>query len=333
PAGAGAMGPILERVRGRFEAFKAATGIDPVKDVDTLVTGYALGGGAGAPGASYVMVAKGRGFDAEKLLAWAQGVYGAGLVRTDVRGVGTWKLNATSTAAVIDASTVVVGTEDWVKKAIDLAKDGGASAADAEALQAVVKRCDGTAAACVASLVTPEQAAMAKRLPVAGLDAARSFTLSLVLDPAVKLAINLELPSPAESGAVREALAKLIEDNRAFVGAMIPVVGDLLDAVVLEPQSEKLLVSLTLTDTLQKDLRAFLAEGAAAGMFGGAAGAGGVGGVPPPSPSSPPPGMLDAPPATGAPASPASAAPLPASAAPSLVPATGAAAAPASAAP
>jgi hypothetical protein len=309
-AGAPGAAPLGD-LKARLDELKAATGVDVTKDVDVLVLGAARGGATATPGtpaAGYVMIVQGKNFDEARLADYVSKTSKLPVNKVDVRGVGTYAVTPGATAAVLDPKTLIAGSPDWVKRAIDLAKDGGASAADNVALQGVLARHDPAAALWLGLIITPDAQALIARSPLPTLGTAQNAAVSVVLDPDVRVIADVALPAAADATAAHDALASLIKEYRPLVGTFVPVAGDLLDAVVLEVKETRVVASVTLTDALIADLRAFAKERAAGA---------GAGALPPGAP----PGTGTVP-GTAAPV-PGTAAPVPGTAAP--VPGTAAA--------
>jgi len=131
----------------------------------------------------------------------------------------------------------------------------------------VLARHDPAASLWLGLVITPDAQALIARSPLPTLGTAQNAALSVVLDPEVRIIADVALPAATDATAAHDALASMIKEYRPLVGTFVPVAGDLLDAVVLEVKEARMVASVTLTEALIADLRAFAKERAgSAGM-------------------------------------------------------------------
>ena len=116
--------------------------LDPMKDIDSVFLAFPQSGGA----KEFAALLRGK-FDETKLVACAKEQAkkdGAEVQTSDYNGkkLYTDGKKQEAWATFLDKSTIVIGSQGWVKKTIDLAagKAGQRSAKDNEALMTLVKR-------------------------------------------------------------------------------------------------------------------------------------------------------------------------------------------------
>ena len=342
--------------------FTANTGIDPLKDMDVILSGS---DGSAGPGGS-VSVFSGRNLDEAKLTAWLKSApFGTHVSeRIDVEGVGAYVLPATggiddalTSVAFLDANTVVAGRGLLVHKVVASAKGApmpstgsavvgtamtGTGAAMSAATVAaatptrpgakpLLSECAEGALLCYANADPVGVERLASSMMVKGLTGAQSIVLSAVLSPAAVVTAKVRFADASGVAAAAEQVKTSLTEAKALIGAMSPMVGKALDLLTVTAAGNDVVLTLTPTTELLTELRASLNEPPAPrpgmGMPPGARPGMGAGPGMGPGPGMPPggrPGMM--PPGHGA--APGSGAPAPGPAPVAPAPAPGAAPAP-----
>jgi hypothetical protein len=126
--------------KAKFDDFVKKTGLDPMKQVDSVFAGFPTAKGT----QEFALIARGGPFDEQKLVDYAKAEAlkdGSEVVTTDYNGKKLYgDKSGQAFVAFLDGKTVVMGGKEWIKKVIDLAKAGGDSAAKNDALMAIVKK-------------------------------------------------------------------------------------------------------------------------------------------------------------------------------------------------
>jgi hypothetical protein len=151
-----------ESLKKKWDSMVQKAGLDPIRDIDTLVVALPYRGEAkGEQGSEAAIIAVGR-FNQPGLIAWFKDSAGQGYKETK-HGSRTIYSNASGNhVAFINSTTCVVGDATQVKKILDLADGKGQSAAQTPKLVELKNRVTGSQTAWGVVLVPDEVSKRAK---------------------------------------------------------------------------------------------------------------------------------------------------------------------------
>jgi len=284
--------------KARYADFVAQTGLDPLKQIDSVFVALPPAAASG----EFVALLRGGPFDEAKLVAFMKKEYknDAELVVSDYGGRKRYtdSRSGTTFAVFLDPTTLAFGSDGWTKKIIDLQGKAGQpgapeSAQKNEALAALVKRTHIDDAVWAAGIVPPdarERLAQNPDLKAAG--SMKDFCGSADFAGGFKLESAIALGNDADATELAGKLKEQVALSRSNPQVQLLGLSRYFDGLRVTSQASVLHIDIKLdqpgVDDLVDRLSGLLKS--IGGALPGAAPPGGAPVPPMPSPPSPPPG-------------------------------------------
>lgn len=238
------------------------TGLDPVKQIKSVVWAASIGGGAG----DFALLIRGGPFDEPRLAAYAGDQLqrqGGRLVTADVGRHHVYTDgNGRIFVAVLDGKTVVVGSKAWTAAAIGLAEGTTrASIVTAPAWTALLAKlrtgpaADRGGAIWAAAVVTEPMRAQLEADPRLRLaSSVEDGRASADLRQGLSLNATLGLQSEGDAAAVAVEAAALLEEARSSQALMVLGLVPYLDGVSAQARGKDVAIRVALSPARLDDL-------------------------------------------------------------------------------
>jgi hypothetical protein len=276
----------------KYDDFVQKTGLDPLKQLDSIFLALPQPGGSGEFG----VVTRGGPFDEARIVAYAKEQAQKEGSSIDTVDYGGRKLYGDKSGqamfAFLDARTLLFGGKVWSKRMIDLADKGGDSAKQNDALMALVKRAHTADGIWGAGLVPQEvrdrfkgdprlESAATMKDAYGSIDLVNGFALNATID----------LGSDGDAKSLVAKVNDQLADAKKNPQVMMMGLAQYIDAIKAEPQGAGFHLEMKLTapqlETLVNQLQGLFRS--FSGALGGAGGGAPMGGPPPMNPSGMPP--------------------------------------------
>jgi hypothetical protein len=211
----GALRVVFGRWAEQIDAFKAATGIDPWAQIDSVALG-----GTTLEGESAIVL-RGRGFDEARVTAYARAqLGGAGdeLVSTP-RGKRTlWsaRKRPETTAVFVDGGTLVLARDGWAERIVDIAEGASGARAAASNAELAAAAAEVSASPLWAAGVLPDEMrrALEGDFRLRSIGSMRRVTVGVELAQAVAAKLAIQFGDAAQADDLAEEIAQLLDRER-----------------------------------------------------------------------------------------------------------------------
>ncbi|HEV8324211.1 MAG TPA: vWA domain-containing protein [Myxococcota bacterium] len=239
----------LEEVQDKLKKFTKKTGLDPLKDIQTVTWGFTMPEKGDPQGAAIVTGAE---FDESKLVDYFEEESKTDLDKDEVKGVKVYKAKDME-FAFLDKKTLIVGSPDFIDAMLELKGGKGKSAAENKELAAALKKVESGAAAYLAGAVTEEMQKSMKAGPVKGLDDAVDFAASLLLAKGVKVVAKIGFEKKEQASDVVEGMEKAAKEYKKSAkdaGEAMPWMKDVVESYTLEAKGNDAVLTVDISEDL-----------------------------------------------------------------------------------
>lgn len=252
--------------RQRIEDLAKRTGLDPLKQVDSLIVAFPEE--ARAQG-SMGLILRGQGLDEARLVAYVRdqvGKQGDDLFSFRRAGRTLWATRREPTTAgfFVDARTFVLGAGGWAEKMADLSADPNAKGASANPTLVHLVEQAGPARAVWAVALVPAatRAALAADPTVPGAAGVNRLSLGIDIGTGVDAKLVADLATHAEAEAMAQQVRDAVVTAKRSPQVLLLGLAPYLDGISSRAEGVGCELTLRLSDSQTNDaierLRAFL---------------------------------------------------------------------------